>query len=100
MDITSFSRKRKHNQHQLSDCRKCQQYWDDKWLSRDLQSNAKLKMYKDVRDYLNINSHLDMDLQKYSHGKKNRSSCIITSIISIIISVVIISISIIINTIS
>ena len=57
---------------QLSDHRKCQQYWDDKWLSRDLQSNAKLKMYKDVRTYLNITSHLDMDLQKYSHGKKNK----------------------------
>ena len=72
MDITSFSRKRKHNQRQLSDCRKCQQYWDDKWLSRKYQSSANMKMYKDVRTYLNITSHLDMDLQKYSHGKKNK----------------------------
>jgi hypothetical protein len=72
IDITTNSRKRKNNQRQLSDHRKCQQYWDDKWLSRLCQSNVKLKMYKDVRDYLNMNSHLDMDLQKYSHGKKNK----------------------------
>ena len=71
MDITSFSRKRKHNQRQLSDRRKCQQYWDDKWLSGHCPTNAKLKMYKAVRDYLNITSNLDMDVQKYSHGKKN-----------------------------
>jgi hypothetical protein len=31
-----------------------------------------LKKYKDVSDYLNINSHLDMDLQKYSHSKKHK----------------------------
>jgi hypothetical protein len=75
MDITSFSRKRKHNQRQLSDRRKCQQYWDDKWLSRDLQSNAKLKMYKDVRDNLNINtSYLDINSEIYVHANKYKSA--------------------------
>jgi hypothetical protein len=55
---------------QLSDHRKCQQYWDDKCLSH-FQLNVKMKMYKeDVRDYMNINSHLDIDLEKYSHGNK------------------------------
>ena len=75
MDITTNSRKRKHNQRQLSERRKCQQYWDDKWLSRKYQSNANMKKYKDVREYLNINStNLDINSETYVHANKYKSA--------------------------
>jgi hypothetical protein len=70
MDITTNSRKRKHNQRQLSDQRKCQQYWDDKWLSHLCQSNANMKMYKAVHEYLNINRNLDINTETYVHANK------------------------------
>ena len=43
MDITTYSMKRKQNQRHPSEHRKCQKYWDDKWLSHLCQSNEKLK---------------------------------------------------------
>ena len=36
-----------------------------------IKLNAKMKMYTpDVRDYMNINSPLDIDSETYSHGNK------------------------------
>ena len=43
MDITTYSMKRKQNQRHPSEHRKCQKYWDDKWLSHLCQSNEKFK---------------------------------------------------------
>ena len=79
MDITTNSRKRKHNQRQLSDCRKCQQYWDDKWMYGHCPTNAKLKMYKALREYLNINStNLDINSETYVHANKYKSAALST----------------------